>query len=324
LLFLICSYPLNTQVKTMSQVSEVSVIGLGAMGWGAAMSLLREGFNVHGVDVRQEVLEQLSAEHGKPCPSPAEAAGRAPVVMIFVVNDEQTEQVLFGDNGAVADAPDGTLFIICSTIGPSAAVNFGERLEAAGMKVIDAPVAGGTARALRGELTVMASGASDAFEVAAPIFEAISVKVLRLGREIGQASRIKMINQLLSDVHIAVAAEAMTLASKIGVDLATMYDVIINSTGNSWMFEDRGAHIVNGDYAARSVIDNIVKDLSIVSAEAQSAGSEIPVASAALGLFAEAAASGYGQEDGAAVAKLLGKKSNAVLPGVQLQPTDTF
>jgi 3-hydroxyisobutyrate dehydrogenase len=132
-----------------------------------------------------------------------------------------------------------------------------------------------------------------------------------------------MINQLLSDVHIAVAAEAMTLASKIGVDLATIYDVIINSTGNSWMFEDRGAHIVNGDYAARSVIDNIVKDLDIVSSEAKIAGSEIPIASAALGLFAEAASAGYGQEDGAAVAKLLGKKSNAVLPGVQPQSTDT-
>ena len=307
----------------MSQLSDVSIIGLGAMGWGAALSLLRDGFNVYGVDVRSEALEQLRAEHGKPCQSPAEAAKLAPVVMIFVVNDAQTEEVLFGQDGAVAAAEAGTLFINCSTISPSSAVSFGKRIESAGMRAIDAPVSGGSARALRGEVTVMASGKSEAFDIAGPLFDAISSKVIRLGGEIGQASRIKMINQLLSDVHIAVAAEAMTLASKIGVDLATMYEVIINSTGNSWMFEDRGAHIVNGDYAARSAIDIIVKDLGIVSAEAESVGSAIPMASAALGLFSEAEVEGYGKEDGAAVAKLLGKKSGASLPGVTDPSVDT-
>ncbi|MGI9291823.1 MAG: L-threonate dehydrogenase [Gammaproteobacteria bacterium] len=300
----------------MSQLSEVSVIGLGAMGWGAAMSLMRDGFNVHGVDIRPEVLEQFGVKKGKPCPSPAEAARRASVIMIFVVNDAQAEQVLFGQDGAVAAAAPDTLFINSSTMPPSSAVKFGERLKSAGMRVLDAPVSGGAARAERGEMTVMVSGSSDAYNLAEPLFDAISAKVFRLGAEVGRASRIKMINQLLSDVHIAATAEAMTLASKIGVNLETMYEVITQSTGNSWMFEDRGAHIVNGDYAPRSAIDIIVKDLGIVSSEADSVGCAAPLSNAALALFKEASEEGYGREDGSAVAKLLGKRSDAALPGV--------
>jgi putative dehydrogenase len=300
----------------MSQLSDVSVIGLGSMGGGAALSLLWEGFNVHGVDIRPEALEQLSEKNGKPYQSPAEAAKCAQIIMIFVVSDDQTEQVLFGQDGAVAAAAPGTLFINCSTMPPSSAVRIGQRLESAGMRVIDAPVSGGAVRAQRGEVTVMASGSDEAFEIAGPVFDAISAKVFRLGNEVGQASRIKMINQLLSDVHIAATAEAMTLASKTGVDLATMYEVITHSTGNSWMFEDRGAHIVNGDYAARSAIEIIVKDLGIVSFEALSVGAAVPMTNAALALFSEAYAAGYGREDGSAVAKLLGEKSGAVLPGV--------
>jgi putative dehydrogenase len=206
----------------MSQISDVSVIGLGSMGGGAALSLLWEGFNVHGADIRPEALEKFSEKNGTPCQSPAEAARCAQVVMIFVVSDDQTEQVLFGQDGAVAAAAPGTLFINCSTMPPSSAVRIGQRLESAGMRVIDAPVSGGVVRAQRGEVTVMASGSDEAFEIAGPVFDAISARVFRLGNEVGQASRIKMINQLLSDVHIAATAEAMTLASKTGVDLAAM------------------------------------------------------------------------------------------------------
>ena len=162
----------------------------------------------------------------------------------------------------------------------------------------------------------MVAGSDAAFEIADPIFDAMAARVLRLGDRVGQASQIKMINQMLSGVHIAVTAEAMTLASKIGVDLSTMYQVVTHTTGNSWMFEDRGSHIVNGDYEARSAIDIILKDLGIVDHEAKAAGSEIPMTKAALALFSEAATEGYGREDGSAVAKLLGKKSGAKLPGV--------
>ncbi len=301
----------------MSNLTDVCVIGLGSIGWGAAISLLREGFTVHGADLRPEVAEQFKAEGGTPYVFPAEAAEQASVVMTFVVNDTQTEQVLFGEQGAALTATPNTLFINCSTMPASSAVTIGQRLESSEMQVMDAPVSGGPARALRGDLTVMASGSAKAFDIAEPILDAISAKVYQLGVEVGQASRIKMINQLLSGVHIAATAEAITLAANSNVDLKTLYEVITHSTGNSWMFEDRGAHIVNGDYAPRSPIDTIVKDLGIVNFEAELTGSEIPLSKAALALFSEAAAKGLGREDGSVIAKLLGEKSGTQLPGLK-------
>ncbi len=298
----------------MSDYYDVAVIGLGAMGWGAAMSLIRDGYTVHGVDIRPEVLERFAAEKGQPCHSPAEAAAVSPVVMVFVVNDAQAEAVLFGAQGAVAAAKPGTLFILSSTLSPSLVEGMAARLQEAGMALLDAPVAGSAARALRGDLKVMVSGETAAMNLAEPVLDSIAAQIFRLGTVPGQASRIKMLNQLLSDVHIAATAEAMTLAVKIGVDLETMYEVICGTTGNSWMFEERGAHIVNGDYAPRSVMDTIVKDLGIVTREAQAAGARVPLTAAALALFSEAAGAGYGSQDGAAVAKYLGNVTGAEMP----------
>lgn len=301
----------------MSDYYDVAVIGLGAMGWGAAMSLMREGYNVHGVDIRADVLERFAEEKGKACPTPAEAAAESPVVMTFVVNDEQTEQVLFGTAGAVAAAKPGTLFILSSTISPSKVESIAGRLAETGHKLVDAPVAGGAARALRGDLAIMASGSKEAMELAEPVFDAVAARIYQLGNKPGMASRIKMLNQLLSDVHIATTVEAMTLAVKIGVDLQTMYDVICSTTGNSWMFEERGAHIVGGDYAVRSTLDTIVKDMGIVCSEADAAGAVTPLAKAALLMFAEAASAGWGSQDGTALAKFLGSKTGAVMPGMK-------
>ena len=298
----------------MSDYYDVAVIGLGAMGWGGAMSLIREGYYVHGVDVRADVLERFEAEKGKPHPTAASAAKEAPVVLTFVLNDAQTEDVLFGPNGAVEAAKPDTLFILSSTIAPSTVERIAGRLAKAGMQIMDAPVAGGAARALRGDLAIMASGSAEAFRMAEPVFDAIAARVFPLGARPGMASRFKMLNQLLSDVHLATTAEAMTLAAKIGVDLQTMYEVITSTTGSSWMFEERGTHIVNGDYAVRSTMDTIVKDLGIVSQEAEAAGAMTPLTNAALTLFTEAAGAGFGKEDGSAVARYLAAETDTVMP----------
>ncbi|MGK6315645.1 NAD-binding protein [Neorhizobium sp. DT-125] len=126
-----------------------------------------------------------------------------------------------------------------------------------------------------------------------------------------------MINQLLAGVHIAAAAEAMTLAAKTGIDLKTLYDVLCVSAGSSWMFENRAEHIVSGDYTPRSAVNIFVKDLGIVTSEAGRTGAVTPLAATAFNLFKEAAEAGLGLEDDAAVAKILARKSGAILPGME-------
>ncbi len=302
--------------ETLQNVSKAAVIGLGSMGWGAALSLLRAGFAVNGCDVRQDVLQRFSQAGGKSCKTPSEAAGAADAVFVFVVNSGQAETVLFGPGGALETAAAGTVFLLCTTMAPSATMAIAERLEAAGMLVIDAPVSGGHVKALSGEMVVMGSGSPEAFARAEKALDAVSAKVFRLGDRPGAGSQVKMINQLLAGVHIAVTAEAMTLAAKTGIDLKTLYDVLRVSAGSSWMFENRGEHIVSGDYTPRSAVDIFVKDLGIVASEAERAGAVTPLTATALALFRQASEAGLGKEDDAAVAKLLAERSGVVLPGM--------
>lgn len=295
---------------------SATVIGLGSMGWGAALSLLRAGFRVSGVDIRPDVLARFEQEGGQAF-ARAKDAPASDVVFVFVANSDQAKQVLFGEDGAVTTARSGTVFLLCVTMAPSVTVEIADRLKVAGMQVIDAPVSGGHLKALSGEITVMGSGPSAAFDAAKSALDAVSAKVFRLGEEIGLGSKVKMINQLLAGVHIAAAAEALTLAAKAGLDLQTVFDVIRVSAGSSWMFENRGPHIVEGDYTPRSAVNIFVKDLGIVTDEAKREGGETPLSAAALALFKEASAAGLGLEDDAAVAKILAQKSGLVLPGME-------
>ncbi|MGV1756640.1 L-threonate dehydrogenase [Rhizobium sp. A22-96] len=301
----------------MQETKKAAVIGLGSMGWGAALSLLKAGFAVRGCDIRSDALARFTEAGGDACTTPALAAETADVILVYVINSKQVEDVVFGPNGALETAKPGTVFLLCATMAPSATTDIAERLETAGMLVIDAPVSGGHVRALAGEITVMASGSQEAFDRASAALDAISAKVFRLGDRPGAGSQVKMINQLLAGVHIAATAEAMTLAAKAGIDLKTLYDVIRVSAGSSWMFENRGEHIVSGNYAPRSAVNIFVKDLGIVASEAEKAGAITPLAASALSLFVEASEAGLGQEDDAAVVKILARKSGAILPGME-------
>jgi len=285
------------------------------MGWGAALSLIRAGFPTHGVDLRPDVLARFTAAGGLAHQTPAPAVAGAAAVLVFVVNAGQAEAVLFGPAGAVAAADPGTLFILSVTMAPTAAVALAARLVQAGMLSLDAPVSGGAAKALAGEMTVMASGTAAAFAAAEPVLAAVATKVFHLGDRPGPASQVKMINQLLAGVHIAAMGEAMSLAAGIGLDLATVHQVITASAGNSWMFENRGAHVVAGDYAPRSAVDIFVKDLGIVAGEAAAAGMPSPLTTTALALFQQAADAGMGRQDDAAVALLLARQGGIRLPG---------
>jgi 3-hydroxyisobutyrate dehydrogenase len=232
-----------------------------------------------------------------------------------VVNAEQTEQVLFGTGGALATAAPGTVVLSCATVPPAYAADLAARLAARGMLPLDAPVSGGAAKALSGEMTVMSSGGAAAYDKAAAVLEAVASKVYRLGEAPGLGSKVKMINQLLAGVHIAATAEALTFGIKCGLDPKVLYEVICASAGSSWMFENRGPHIVEGDYAPRSAVDIFVKDLGIVEQEAGAAGFATPLASIAREQFVEASAAGLGREDDAAVAKIYARRGSVKLPG---------
>ncbi|WP_455280788.1 L-threonate dehydrogenase [Cupriavidus necator] len=289
---------------------NIGVIGLGAMGYGVAQSLLRAGFNVHACDLRPEVLQRFADAGGVPCASPAELGSRCDVVLTLVVNAQQTEAVLFGANGAAAAMKPGTLVIASATVPPGFALALGRRLAEQGLLMLDAPVSGGAARAASGEMTMMTSGPAEAYSLAEDVLAAIAGKVYRLGAAHGAGSKVKIINQLLAGVHIAAAAEAMALGLREGVDPDALYDVITHSAGNSWMFENRVPHILKGDYTPLSAVDIFVKDLGMVLDTARNSKFPLPLSAAAHQMFMMASTAGHGGEDDSAVIK--------IFPGIEL------
>jgi putative dehydrogenase len=296
---------------------NVCVIGLGSMGFGMAASLLRGGFVVAGYDVNAEAMTRFAALGGQVGESPGQAAKGADVVLSVVVNAAQTETVLFGPTGAAAAAAKGAVLMSCATMSPDAARGFAARAAELGLGYIDAPISGGAVRAAAGELTVMASGADAAFAKARPVLDCVAAKVYELGPDAGTGAAFKIVNQLLAGVHIAAACEAVTFAKAMNLDIAKVYEVITASAGNSWMFENRVPHILEGDYSPRSAVDIFTKDLGIVSDIGRGLKFPTPIASMALQMFVMTAAAGMGRDDDASVARMIAGLAGLDLPGME-------
>jgi L-threonate 2-dehydrogenase len=294
---------------------RVGVIGLGTMGLGAALNLVRAGHDVTGCDVREGVRAELAGAGGRAVARARDLPEDVDAVIVFVVNAAQAEEVLFGQEGCVARLKPGAVVLLCTTVAPQAARDIAARLTAFGLLMLDAPVSGGSVAARGGSMTVMASGAPEAFERVGPVLDAIAGKVWRLGDAPGAGSTVKMVNQLLAGVHIAAAAEAMALGIRAGADPQTLFDVITSSAGNSWMFQNRVPHILAGDDTPLSAVNIFVKDLGIVLDQARTLTFPLPLAAAAHQLFLGAAAAGHGAKDDAFVIRVWQALTGIALPG---------
>ena len=299
----------------MSAQDKAALIGLGSMGFGMARSLLRAGFDVAGFDVSADAVARFAASGGRGAMTPADAAQGATIVIAVVVNAAQTEAVLFGENGCAAVMEPGTVFVSSATMAPDVARRLAAKLEAMGPHYLDAPMSGGAARAEEGRLTMLASGSAAAFAAARPALDAMTATLYELGSEPGQGAAFKMVNQLLAGVHIAVASEAMAFAARQNLDLQKVYEVITASAGNSWMFENRMTHVLEGDYTPKSSVSIFTKDLGIVLDMARSANFPVPLASSALQMFLMTAAAGMAGDDDSSVTRLYAQLAGLKLPG---------
>ncbi|AHG21791.1 oxidoreductase [Chania multitudinisentens RB-25] len=284
---------------------SVCVIGLGSMGMGAAKSCINAGLTTYGVDLNPQALTTLQQAGAKQATTSAAGfAAELDAVLLLVVNAAQVKHILFGDNGLAAQLKPNTAVMVSSTIAAAEAKEIEQELKAFKLNMLDAPVSGGAAKAAEGQMTVMASGSEATFAQLQPVLDAVAGKVYRIGAEIGLGATVKIIHQLLAGVHIAAGAEAMALAARAGIPLEVMYDVVTHAAGNSWMFENRMRHVVDGDYTPKSAVDIFVKDLGLVADTAKALHFPLPLASTAFNMFTSASNAGYGKEDDSAVIKI--------------------
>ncbi|MFY0692558.1 MAG: NAD(P)-dependent oxidoreductase [Paracoccaceae bacterium] len=293
---------------------RIAVYGLGSMGYGIAQSLLRAGHTVAGFDINQAAVDAFQAEGGV-ADAPADFLPTADIVVVVVLNADQTRAVMLGEGGIAQSVVPGSCIISCATVPPSFAREMEAAARAKGLHYLDAPISGGAAKSALGQLSVMAAGTPEAFATARPALDGMAETVFELGSEAGPGSAMKAVNQLLAGVHIATMAEAVTFGMTQGVSPEQTLNVIRQCAGSSWMFENRAPHIVDADYTPRSAVNIWPKDLGIVLDIAGASDFEAPITKAALERFNEAARQGLGHEDDAAVAKVYARQAGLKLPG---------
>lgn len=295
---------------------RAAVIGLGAMGMGAALSLLKaEGIECTGCDPRNAACDEFAAAGGAAVTRAADLPAGTEAALLLVVNAKQVEAAVFGPDGCAPRLAPGAVLIVSATMAPEEARTLAAEAARRGLLYLDAPVSGGAAGARAGALTVMASGSEAAFARAKPVLDATAKKVWRLGAEPGLGMTMKVVHQLLAGVHIAAAAEAMALGIKAGIEARSLYDIVVTAAGNSWMFENRMPHVLDHDETPRSAVDIFVKDLGLVGDLARTVAFPAPLAAQAHQLFVAARAMGHGGVDDAFVIRAYQALSGILLPG---------
>ena len=289
---------------------HVAVIGLGAMGLPMA-SHLATTFPVTGFDPF-EPRRELAARSGIVAEAtPGAACPDADIALLAVRDHAQAETALFGQDGVLSTLKPGSPVILTSTVGPDAARDLAEKLEATGYPLIDAPISGGPVRAGNGDLLIVVGATDDALAAGQPVLDALSSTLTVVGPRPGDGQALKAINQLLAGIHIAAAAEAIALARGLGLDPGVVIEALSQGAAGSFMFADRGPRMLQaytGGAEVKSRVDIFVKDMGIVTTVGRTSHVPLPLAAAAQQLYMIAEAAGLGAHDDSSVVTILSPK----------------
>jgi len=294
----------------------VGIIGLGNIGFGMACNLLKAGFQVVACDIRREAVDALEKK-GAAIAANAGAVGRqCSIVFSVVLNYPQSLSILEGPDGLLQNMTAGSTIFVCSTISPDQARELAVKAAKHDIRLLDSPVSGGREGAEAGTLALMVGGSRQALEEHRAVLEAVSGNIYYLG-DVGMGETAKAINQILVAVHDAVTAEALLLAARSGIDLKQMYSIINNSAGGSYMFKWRAMRMIDRDFSPHGVLRILLKDTNIVLSLAESLGLPMPLTSIVRQMFQAGVNQGLGDEDDAAVVKVLEQMAGFSLADVK-------
>jgi 3-hydroxyisobutyrate dehydrogenase len=285
---------------------RVGWIGLGAMGAPMAARVARAGHETTAFDVEPHRAEELAGDGVASAATITEAATGADVLVLMVATPEQVENVLYGDDPASAALKPSATVVVMATVGPAPLQRWADRLAAQGVELVDAPVSGGVARAGAGDLLIMVAGHDDAIQRIQPLLHVMARAAPVVGSHPGDGQKVKLVNQMLCGVHIAIAAEALAFAEAMGLDARSTWEVIRDGAAASFMLDDRGARMVEGAHdEVRSALDIFVKDMGLVTAAARANAYPAPLASAAEQLYVAGRRAGLGRLDDSSVIEVL-------------------
>lgn len=283
---------------------KIGFAGLGLMGSRMARRILEKGFPLMVWNRTPQRCQELAAAGARVAGSPRELAEASDVVVACVSDPAAVDRVVFDADGVLPAARPGFRYLECSTISPAQMRRVAEALRAAGADALEAPVTGSKLGAEKGALLLMTGGRREVHEELMPVMMAMGAKAIHCG-EIGQASQMKLIGNSFISFMLEALCEGIVVARKSGLSIETLLDVVMASGFASPYFAFKGGAIARRDFDQHFSIDLLVKDQTLMLAEAAALLTPLPGLAAIREVFQSARAQGLGQEDIAAVVKVL-------------------
>ena len=253
---------------------KIGFIGLGNVGAKLAGSLLRNGFALTVRDLDQAQAQPLLDQGAQWAESGAELARNSDLIITCLPSPEISAAVMENADGILAGIQPDSIWLEMSTTDEAEVKRLAAAVEARGALPMDCPVSGGCHRAATGNIAIFAGGERRAFERVLPALTAMGRRILHTG-DLGSASILKVVTNYLASVHLVSLGEALTVARKSGMDMATTYEAIRISSGNSFVHETESQVILNGSYNINFTMDLVIKDMSLFESVAERA--EVPL-----------------------------------------------
>ena len=286
---------------------KVAFLGLGVMGGPMAGHLAAAGHHVTVYNRTAAKAQAWVARHGgKAAATPRAAAEGAEFVFSCVGNDADLRSVVVGDDGAFAGMARGAVFTDNTTASADVARELHALAKARGLHFIDAPVSGGEAGAVNGQLTVMCGGDAEPFDAMKPVAMAYAKAVTRLG-DSGSGQLAKMVNQICIAGIVQGLSEAVAFGTRAGLDMPAVLDVIGKGAAQSWQMDNRGKTMVQDKFDFGFAVDWMRKDLGLVLDEARGNGARLPLTALVDQFYAEVQNRGGGRWDTSSLIRLLNK-----------------
>jgi 2-hydroxy-3-oxopropionate reductase len=290
-------------------MAKVAFLGLGVMGYPMAGHLLKKGG--HDVTVYNRTpakAAQWAKEYGgKSAPTPREAASSCDFVMMCVGNDDDVRAVALGDQGAIAGTRKGAILVDHTTASAVVARELHAKCKSGGIGFVDAPVSGGQAGAVNGQLSIMCGGEQADFDRAKPVLDAYAKMCALIGGP-GSGQLTKMVNQVAIVGLLQGLSEALNFGRQAGLDMEKVVAVISKGAAQSWQLENRWKTMVEGKFEGFGfAADWMRKDLNIALAEAKKNGAHMPGTALIEQYYGRISAAGHGRWDNTALMGLLAR-----------------
>ncbi len=287
---------------------KIAFIGMGTMGAPMALNLLKAGFTVtvHNRTREKEVV--VAAAGAQRASSPAAAVEGAEIIITCVCDSPDVKGILLGKNGVIQGARSGALVIDMSTISPSVTREIADALIAKGIRMLDAPVSGGSEGAQQGTLSIMIGGDSGDVAEATPVLEAMGKTIAHIG-PIGSGQLTKAINQVVVAGTYWSVAEGIALGLKAGLDMESVVSAVGGGAAGSWVMDNRAGNMIKNEYPLGFKVELHRKDLNIALGVARELGVPLPVAAFVEQVENGLIARGHAREDISAIARTVREQS---------------